>query len=178
MDENHLIELAVNVAELIKSSESELKFIITTHSPLFYNVLYNEIGLNKRGKKEGCYFLENLEDGTFELKIKYGDSNKSFSYHLYLKQTIEAAIEANQVERYHFTLLRNLYEKTANFLGYPKWSELLPEDKKTYYNRVIQFTNHNTLPNEVVAQPSEPEKNIIKFLLKHLYRELWLLAGS
>ena len=79
MDENHLIELAVNVAELIKSSEFELKFIITTHSPLFYNVLYNEIGLNKRGKKEGCYFLENLEDGTFELKIKYGDSNKSFS---------------------------------------------------------------------------------------------------
>jgi hypothetical protein len=30
-----------------------------------------------------------------------------------LKQTIEQAIANNNVERYHFTLLRNLYEKTA-----------------------------------------------------------------
>jgi hypothetical protein len=39
LDENHLIELAVNLASLIKSSQSQLKFIVTTHSPLFYNVL-------------------------------------------------------------------------------------------------------------------------------------------
>ena len=43
LDENHLIELAVNIAELIKSSLSGLKFIMTTHNPLFYNVLYNEL---------------------------------------------------------------------------------------------------------------------------------------
>jgi hypothetical protein len=42
LDENHLIELAVNLASSIKSSQSDLKFIITTHSPLFYNVLFNE----------------------------------------------------------------------------------------------------------------------------------------
>lgn len=35
LDDNHLIELAVNLAELIKSNESDLKFIITTHNPLF-----------------------------------------------------------------------------------------------------------------------------------------------
>jgi len=39
LDENHLIELAVNLVGLIKSSKSNLKFIVTTHSPLFYNVL-------------------------------------------------------------------------------------------------------------------------------------------
>ena len=39
LDENHLIELAVDIADLIKSSQNkQLKFIITTHSPLFYNV--------------------------------------------------------------------------------------------------------------------------------------------
>lgn len=43
LDENHLIELAVNIAELIRKSESKVKFIITTHNPLFYNVLYNEL---------------------------------------------------------------------------------------------------------------------------------------
>ena len=162
LDENHLIELAVNLASLIKSSQSELKFIVTTHSPLFYNVLFNELG-NKT-----CYFLERFEDGGFALTEKHGDSNQSFSYHLHLKQTIEQAIADNKVERYHFTLLRNLYEKTASFLGYPKWSELLPDDRQLYLNRIIQFTSHSTLSNEAVAEPTPAEKATVKLLLDHL----------
>lgn len=51
LDENHLIELAVNIAGLIKSSQSELRFIITTHNPLFYNILYNELDLKKKNKR-------------------------------------------------------------------------------------------------------------------------------
>ncbi|PWQ92274.1 AAA family ATPase [Leucothrix pacifica] len=162
LDENHLIELAVNLAQLIKSSKSGLKFVITTHSPLFYNVIFNELN------KKSCYLLERKEDGTYSLIEKNGDSNKSFSYHLYLKQTLETAIVENKIQKYHFTLLRNLYEKTASFLGYPKWSELLPGDKDAYYHRIIQFTSHSTLPHEVVAEPSEPEKRTVGFLLTHL----------
>lgn len=168
LDENHLIELAVNLASLIKSSQSQLKFIVTTHSPLFYNVLHNELDLSKSGKKEGCYLLESFEDGSFDLNVKYGDSNKSFSYHLHLKQTLEQAIADNKVERYHFTLLRNLYEKTASFLGYPKWSELLPDDKQLYLSRIINFTSHSTLSNEAVAEPTQAEKATAKLLLDHL----------
>lgn len=161
LDDNHLIELAVNLAALIKQS-TNLKFVISTHSPLFYNVLYNELG------NKGCYMFNKLEDGTFELTEKKGDSNQSFSYHLFLKQTIQEAVDANNIQKYHFILLRNLYEKTANFLGYPQWSHLLPEDRQTYYNRIIQFTSHSTLSNEVVTEPTEPEKQIVKFLLDHL----------
>jgi hypothetical protein len=168
LDENHLIELAVDLARLIKSSQSELKFIITTHSPLFYNVLHNELDLSKKGKKEGCYLLERFADGSLELSVKHGDSNKSFSYHLHLKQTIEQAIAENKVERYHFTLLRNLYEKTASFLGYRNWSELLPDDQQLYLSRVINFTSHSTLSNEAVAQPTLAEKAMVKRLLDHL----------
>ncbi len=163
LDENHLIELAVNLASLIKSSQStSLKFIVTTHSPLFYNVLFNELS------SKVCYMLERLEDGTFALTEKRGDSNTSFSYHLYLKRTIEQAIAESQIQKYHFTLLRNLYEKTASFLGYPKWSELLPDDKQAYLNRIIQFTSHSTLSNEAVAEPTEQEKQTVKLLLNHL----------
>jgi wobble nucleotide-excising tRNase len=165
LDDNHLIELAVNLAELIKKSTG-LNFVISTHNPLFYNVLFNE--LNLKSKKEVCFMLDKKEDGTIELIEKFGDSNKSFSYHLFLKNTIEEAINTNTIEKYHFTLLRNLYEKTANFLGYPQWSNLLPDDKQAYYNRIIQFTNHSTLSNEVVREPTEPEKQTVKFLLKHL----------
>ena len=162
LDENHLIELAVNLAALITSSQPGLKFIVTTHNPLFYNVLFNEL------KRKTCYLMERFEDGTFELNEKKGDSNRCFSYHLYLRQLLEKAIAENQVERYHFTLLRNLYEKSASFLGYPRWSELLPDDKQAYLNRVIQFTSHSTLSNETVAQPTQPEKNTVAVLLNHL----------
>lgn len=165
LDENHLIELAVNLAGLIKSSQSGLKFIVTTHSTLFYNVLFNEL------KGKTCYLLERFEDGTFSLVEKLGDSNKSFSYHLHLKRILEQAIANNQIEKYHFTLLRNLYEKTASFLGYPKWSELLPDDKQAYLNRIIQFTSHSTLSNEMIAEPTEPEKQTLKLLLNHLKNE-------
>lgn len=161
LDENHLIELAVNLAELIKKSNG-LQFIISTHNPLFYNVLFNELG-NKI-----CYMLNKHDDGTYKLVEKKGDSNKSFSYHLHLIQIIKDAITTNSIQKYHFILLRNLYEKTANFLGYPQWSDLLPDDKKTYYNRIIQFTSHSTLSNEVVPDPTEPEKQTVKFLLNHL----------
>lgn len=162
LDENHLIELAVNLASLIKLSSPNLKFIISTHSPLFYNVLFNELN------SKACYMLERFEDGSFSLTEKHGDSNKSFSYHLHLKQVIEQAIADNKVERFHFTLLRNLYEKTASFLGYPKWSELLPDDKQLYLSRIINFTSHNTLSNEAVAEPTSAEKAVVKFLLEHL----------
>lgn len=162
LDESRLIELAVNLASLIKSSQSSLKFIVTTHSPLFYNVLFNELS----GK--ACYMLERFEDGNFALTEKHGDSNKSLSYHLYLKKTLEQAIADNKVEKYHFTLLRNLYEKTASFLGYPKWSELLPDDKQLYLSRIINFTSHSTLSNEVVAEPTQAEKATVKLLLEHL----------
>jgi hypothetical protein len=162
LDDNHLIQLAVDLAEVIKLSKSDLKFIITTHSPVFYNVIYNEL------KTKACYLLNQYEDGTFELNQVKGDSNKSFSYHLHLKNIIEEAIKNNKIEKYHFTLLRNLYEKTSSFLGFPKWSELLPDDKGLYYNRVMQFTSHSTLSELVVREPTEPEKQTVKFLLNHL----------
>ena len=125
-------------------------------------MLFNEL------KNKACYLLERFEDGSFALTEKSGDSNKNFSYHLHLMQTIEQAIDNDKVERYHFTLLRNLYEKTASFLGHQKWSELLPNDKQLYYGRIINFTSHSTLSNETYSQPSPQESAMVKLLLNHL----------
>lgn len=162
LDDNHLIQMAVNLAGIIRKNESELKFIITTHSPVFYNVLYNELN-----RKTG-YMLEKNEDGTYDLNESKGDSNKSFSYHHYLIAIIKQAIEENKIEKYHFTLLRNLYEKAANFLGYKHWSDLLPDDKEVYAARIMNFYSHRTLLNDEVREPTEPEKQTVKLLFYHL----------
>lgn len=162
LDENHLIQLAVNLGQLIKSSKSNVKFVISTHNPLFHNVLYNEVGATSG------HILSCFADGSFQLEKRKGDSNKSFSYHLYIKNLIEQAVAENSVQRYHFALLRNLYEKTANFLGYGKWSDLLPGDKKAYASRIMNFYPHNTLSNEEISQPTPPEKEMVGLLLRNL----------
>ncbi|HHF4450418.1 TPA: AAA family ATPase [Haemophilus influenzae] len=167
LDENHLIQLAVDLAELVKDSPDTIKFIITTHNPLFYNVLYNELGA-----KNG-YILRKDENKNekekFDLEVKQGGSNKSFSYHLFLKNLLEE-VEPKDIQKYHFMLLRNLYEKAANFLGYSGWSNLLPNDdaRQSYYTRIINFTSHSTLSNEIIAEPTDAEKKIVKYLLEHL----------
>ncbi|HHE8877089.1 TPA: AAA family ATPase [Haemophilus influenzae] len=167
LDENHLIQLAVDLAELVKDSPDTIKFIITTHNPLFYNVLYNELGA-----KNG-YILRKDENKNekerFDLEVKQGGSNKSFSYHLFLKNLLEE-VEPKDIQKYHFMLLRNLYEKAANFLGYSGWSNLLPNDdaRRSYYTRIINFTSHSTLSNEIIAEPTDAEKKIVKYLLEHL----------
>lgn len=173
LDENHLIELAVNVAKLVNTGKKiGLKFVLTTHNPLFYNVLYNELTLNEdNSEKKGycCFMLKKMDDGSFELEGKKGDSNKAFSYHIYIKNIIEEAIETNTVSKYHFMLLRNLYEKTACFLDYPKWADLLPQDgRENYYKRIMHFSSHSSLSSEEIAEPTEPEKETVKVLLKHL----------
>ncbi|CWX10826.1 TPA: AAA family ATPase [Haemophilus influenzae] len=167
LDENHLIQLAVDLAELVKDSPDTIKFIITTHNPLFYNVLYNELGA-----KNG-YILRKDENKNekerFDLEVKQGGSNKSFSYHLFLKNLLEE-VEPKDIQKYHFMLLRNLYEKAANFLGYSGWANLLPNDdaRQSYYTRIINFTSHSTLSNEIIAEPTDAEKKIVKYLLEHL----------
>ena len=165
LDENHLIELAVNLARLIKSSDFELnnvKFIITTHNINFYNIMYNET------KQKAGYILSRLEDNTFELNKVKGDSNKCLSYHLYLKSELETAVTNNQVKRQHFTYLRNLYEKTASFLGCEDWGDLLPGNRDVCYKRITNFTSHSTIAGDVMAEPTPQEKQTVKLLLEHL----------
>ncbi|MEQ3764023.1 MAG: AAA family ATPase [Alcanivorax sp.] len=165
LDENHLIELAVHLGTLIRNSQSDLRFVVSTHNPLFYNVLYNEV------KAKAGYVLRRVDGVSFELDEKKGDSNQSFSYHLYIKHLIEQAIAAGEVQRYHFALLRNLYEKAANFLGYREWTDLLPGDKQAYALRIMHFYSHRTLSSDEVAEPTEPEKQMVNLLLNHLIDE-------
>ena len=167
LDDNHLIELAVNLAELIKES-SGIKFIISTHNPLFYNVLFNE--LNNADSRYGYKAkhsikrrLEKLNDGTFLLE----NSNDSpFSYHLVLLTELEEAMVSGDIQKYHFNFLRNILEKTSTFLGYSKWEELLPrESRNAYYNRIINLSSHSKHSGEETSIIEENDKRVLKYLV-------------
>jgi wobble nucleotide-excising tRNase len=172
LDDNHLIELAVDIAKLVVASKSKLKFIITTHNQLFFNVLSNE--LNKNAQK---YKLEKFEDGTYALHNQLDDS--PFSYHLYLLAELEKAIQANTIQKYHFNFLRNILEKTATFLGYKEWKKLLPDDsagaREAYYNRIINFSSHSKHGADEVAAIPDSEKSVLAFLVRKI-KEIYHFA--
>jgi hypothetical protein len=174
LDENHLIELAVNLAKLIKSSKSDLRFVITTHNPLFYNVLHNEFRKITHKK----YILKKLEDGEYELKNQPNDS--PFSYHLYLKYEIEKAIDTGQIHKYHFNYLRNILEKMSTFLGHQNWGDLLEPvrgDRNSYETRLINISSHSKHSGEEVIDLEEDDKRVLDFLIKQI-NELYRFKSS
>ncbi|WP_410682172.1 AAA family ATPase [Citrobacter braakii] len=173
LDENHLIELAVDLAQLIKSNNSDVKFIITTHNPLFYNVLHNELNSDDGGYKKKWldkYRMTKLDDGTYQLDQQANDS--PFSYHLYLKSELEKAIESGQLSKYHFNFLRNILEKTSTFLGYKKWGDILPktDDGKNnpYEARIINISSHSKHAGEEVADLTEDDKRVLRYLVNEI----------
>ena len=167
LDENHLIKLAVDLAQLIKSSQSEIKFIITTHNPLFYNVLHNEFKKDKFKK----YLLKKLENEEYDLVPQLTDS--PFSYHLSLKADLEKAIETGQLNKYHFNFLRNILEKTCTFLGYEDWVALLPQTsdvRNPYETRLINIFSHSQHAGEEIAELTNDDKRVLGHLVKHIDR--------
>ena len=177
LDDNHLIQLAVDLAQLVKLNDSNVKFIITTHNPLFFNVLCNEFGSDEKTQHynwKSKWFsksrLEKNEDGSVHLIEQPNDS--PFAYHLHLISQLEEAIESGQIEKYHFNLLRNVLEKTATFLGYKRWEYLLPETSdglpNPYAKRIVNFSSHSKHAAEEVAPLKPEEKKILESLVKHI----------
>lgn len=176
LDDTHLIELAVNIAELIKSSAStKLNFIITTHNPLFYNVLFNEFNnanssLGYKPRQSKKWRFEKLDDGTFTLVEQSNDA--PFSYHLFLLSEIEKAVVSNDIRKYHFSFLRNILEKTSTFLGYVHWKDLLPNEpegsREGYYNRIINLSSHSKHNGEEISIIDDNEKRVLGFLIDEI----------
>lgn len=187
LDDNHLIDLAVSLAMLIKSSSyidgKGVRFVITTHSPLFYNVLWNEFNkdlykdlpdgskkcIYKRGQTNK-YRLDKKSDGTFELKES---NDHPFSYHLFLLSELRNAIKTEQIRKYHFSFLRNILEKTATFLGYKHWENLLEKIEghpDPFANRILNLFSHSAHAGEEIADIKDEDKEnltkLVKFLTK------------
>lgn len=174
LDDNHLIQLAVDLAQLVKSNKSDVKFIVTTHNPLFFNVLCNEFGSDEKTERyswKSKWFsksrLEKNEDGSLDLVEQSNDS--PFAYHLHLISQLQEVIKSGQIEKYHFNLVRNILEKTATFLGYKRWEHLLPETEEgqpnPYLKRIVNFSSHSKHAAEEVAPLKPEEKKVLEKLV-------------
>lgn len=174
LDDNNIIDSAIFLKDVIaKSENTDLKFILSTHQPLFYNVLYNEIRFEKRIKRTCFYVMKKEIDNNGEVKYILTDVEKDspFGYHLKVREELRRAVDSGRVEKFHYALFRNLLEKTATFLGYSRWEEVLlglevagdeitPENIELYAQRIDLFT-HNRQSDLEFRELQEREKNTL-----------------
>lgn len=177
LDDNNIIDSAIFLKDVIaKSGNTDLKFILSTHQPLFYNVLYNEIRFEKRIKKTCFYVLKKDIENNNEVKYILTDVEKDspFGYHLRVREELRRAVDSGRVEKFHYALLRNLLEKTATFLGYSRWEEVLlglevagdeitPENIELYAQRIDLFT-HNRQSDLEFRELQEREKYLNRII--------------
>lgn len=141
IDDTRIITVALKLIEIIKSNQNnQIKFLITTHHALFFNVIVNSFknadGINFK------WFSLSKNSQIFKLK-KQGES--PFSYHLRVKDILQKVINDNAVEKYHFNLFRALLEKTANFLGYDNWYDCVSWENGQALVKLLNHHSHNRL---------------------------------
>lgn len=137
LDENNVIAIGCELANLIKREDNQLKTIISTHHSLFFNVMYNEFG---KGRKRRYYFLHKKTAEGYRLQ----DTNDTpFFHHVAVLSKLKEAVAIDEIYTYHFNALRTILEKTASFFGYSDIAKCIHGlDDEVLFNRALNLMSH------------------------------------
>lgn len=139
LDENNVIAIASDLANLLREAQGIVKVVISTHHGLFFNIMNNE--LKKHNHK--CYFLyKNKPTNEYQLQST-GDT--PFFYHVAMLKELHEAANANpsRLYTYHFNILRSIMEKTASFFGAEDFSFCIKDiDNDALFSRALNLMSH------------------------------------
>lgn len=140
LDEHNAITVANHLAQLLKRESNRLKTVISTHHPLFFNVLYNEF---KRADK---YFLSRTAtSGGYDLR-KTGDT--PFYHHVAALAELFQADRDGRLFTHHFNMLRTVMEKAASFHGHENFSACIRQDENDedgmLHTRLVNIMSHGS----------------------------------
>lgn len=196
LDDNNVITFAAqlynvirdslrNERKVINSGIGELrriKFVISTHHSLFFHVMIH--GLSNDSKL-GQFYLHRAKDSD-EVILKSMSDKTPFYYNVAMMSEIQEAIFNDRLYTYHFTIMRSVMEKIAEFFGHRDYRYIL--DGITYkgndfdepsfskgelvdlYSRIVNVFSHQgqffspTLMNE-------DNKDSIKTLFYHIKKK-------
>lgn len=183
LDDNNAVAVASHLAYIITGKvneekkkedkkESDIKFVISTHHSLFYNVLWNELGMER--KKFQPYFL--AKDKTANKYTLQYTRDTPFFHHVALLKELKRIADSDDLYTYHFSLLRNILERTATFHGFSNFSACIKKDEKndpegTIHARLINVLSHGNYlvfePTEMIEENKEYFKLILNNFMKN-----------
>lgn len=174
MDDMRIVTIALALADLMEhATELNLKFLVTTHHALFFNVLFNALESKKLSKR--AFILQRAVETGWALKEQSKDS--PFSYHLGIIEELERAISVNEIQRVHFNQFRTLLEKTANFLGYTGWTQLLTGPGASVLKGTLNLYSHDRIAELESSEVYEVHKEALRTeFVEFLNRFKWAAA--
>lgn len=196
LDDNNVITFAAQLYNVIRDSLKNerrvinsgigelrrIKFVISTHHALFFHVMIH--GLSNDSKL-GQFYLHRAKDSD-EVILKSMSDKTPFYYNVAMMSEIQEAIFNDRLYTYHFTIMRSVMEKIAEFFGHRDYRYIL--DGITYkgndfdepsfskgelvdlYSRIVNVFSHQgqffspTLMNE-------DNKDSIKTLFYHIKKK-------
>ncbi|HHA1755729.1 TPA: AAA family ATPase [Enterobacter kobei] len=143
LDEHNAITVGSHLAQLLNKADNPLKVVISSHHPLFFNVMYNELDARK-SKKVAAYFLSRSKaDGSYSLAYT---GATPFFHHVALLTELYKAEQTGELYTYHFNMLRSVLEKSASFHGFSNFSACIAQDaddpERILHSRLINILSH------------------------------------
>lgn len=164
LDEHNAIAVASNLATFLKLEDNRLRTIISTHHPLFFNVLCNELRRSEkyflsRGRQPGEYVLQETRDTPF------------FHHVAALAELYEAG-RSGKLYTHHFNMLRSVLEKTASFHGYDHFSACIGRDAEdedgVLHARLVNILSHGKYSLYEPQEMLEENKGYFRKILHNL----------
>lgn len=163
LDEQNAIAVANHLAQILTKSEQSPQAVISTHHPLFFNVLCNELG--RKGKK---YFLK--KGGSAGGYILDDIDGQEFLHHLSTLAELNELQKSGALYTHHFNMMRRVMEQTANFFGMNSWKDCInPETDdpdKTLYERVINLMSHGDYSVFEAREMMDENKELFRRIFK------------
>lgn len=163
LDEHNAVMVANHLVQMLTRSDQGPRTVISTHHPLFFNVLCNELG--RRAHK---YFLKNgAEAAAFVIDDIDG---QEFLHHLSTLAELNNRQKSGDLYTYHFNMLRRVMEQTANFFGLNSWKDCVrPEaddPDKTLYERIINLMSHGDYSVFEAREMMEENKSLFRRIFR------------
>ncbi|MAA73595.1 MAG: anticodon nuclease [Salinisphaeraceae bacterium] len=152
LDDQNAVAVATHLARLLKTPESQLKTVISTHHALFFNVLCNEIK-RKRNRRDRFFLAQDRSSPGYILRDT-GDT--PFFHHVAALTELYEAERSGELYTHHFNMLRAILEKTASFHGYENFSACIRQDDDdvdgVLHTRLVNILSHG---NYSLFEPRE-----------------------
>jgi len=168
LDENNAIAVANHLAQVLTASDKGPKTVISSHHPLFFNVLSNELK-----KKAHRHFLK--KGPTPDSYALQDTTSQPFLHHLATLVELDDLQKSGALYTHHFNMMRRVMEQTANFFGLADWTDCIKVEEddsdKTLFKRLIDLMSHGDYslfePREMMEENKEHFRKIFRQFIAH-----------
>lgn len=163
LDEQNAVAVATHLARMLKDAADPQKTVISTHHPLFFNVLWSE--LNKDSKR--LFLGRSRTADAYSIR----DTGKTpFFHHVANLIELHEAAKSGEIFTHHFNMLRAIAEKTASFHGYVNFADCIKRDEAdidgVLHTRLLNLLSHGGYS---LYEPREMLEENKRYFRKMLY---------